>query len=70
MITEAIFNIIIDSVVWMAATFINFRDAPISGTFGIPRPLFIIVELSLAAFLSIYPAVIVFWVWRQIWGSE
>ena len=69
MITEAILGVLVDLVVFLVAAVMNFVGAPVSGTFGIPAPLFIVVELSIAGFLAIYPAVLLWFAWRQIWGK-
>lgn len=69
MITEFIIGTLIDVVVWVVASVMNFVGAPVSGTFGIPAPLMLIVELSVASFLAIYPAVLLWFAWRQVWGK-
>jgi hypothetical protein len=69
MITEAILGIIIDLVVFLVAAIMNFVTAPVSGTFGIPAPLMLAVELSTTGFLAIYPAVLLWFTWRQVWGK-
>lgn len=69
MITEAIFSVLIDIIVWLTASVINLGTAPVSGTFSIPSPLILIVELSVSGFLAIYPGVFLWFAWRQIWGK-
>lgn len=69
MITEFILGVIVDVVVFVVATVMNFVGAPVSGTFGIPAPLMLVVELSVSGFLAIYPAVLIWFAWRQIWGK-
>lgn len=69
MITEAIIGFLIDVVVFVFATIINFATAPISGTFAIPSPLVFIVEVMVFAFTSIYPLIGLWFLWRQVWGK-
>lgn len=69
MITEFLLGLVIDVVVFVVAAIMNFVGTPVSGTFGIPAPLMIIVELSVSGFLAIYPAVLIWFAWRQVWGK-
>lgn len=66
MITEAIFGVFLDLVMGIIGGIINLASAPVSGTFSIPRPLFVIVEISVFAFTAVYPVVGIWFLWRQI----
>lgn len=66
MITEAILGFFIDVITTVIASVINFAGAPVSGTFSIPKPLFMIVEIAVTAFTAIYPVMAVWFLWRQV----
>lgn len=66
MIIEAILGFFIDIITGIIGTIINFAGAPVSGTFSIPKPLFMIAEIAVTAFTAIYPVMAVWFLWRQV----
>lgn len=69
MITETVIGVFIDVIIWVFQSVMNIVTSPVSGTFGIPAPLLLLVELATGGFLAIYPAVFLWFIWRQIWGK-
>ena len=66
MITETVIGVGIDALVFIIASVINLVSSPISGTFSIPAPLFFIAEVSIFAVQSFYPALFLWYIWRQV----
>lgn len=66
MILEAILGFFIDLVLWVVSSILNIVGAPLSGTFAIPKPLFVIAEIAFTSLTAIYPAMFIWFLWRQV----
>lgn len=69
MINEAILGFFVDMTTYLVSTVMNIIGSPVSGTFNIPSPLFSLFDIATGAYFAIYPAVILWFVWRQVWGK-
>lgn len=65
-ITESVGAFVIDTLKTILQALINAIGAPVAGTFKVPYILFQFAEVLLNATTAIFPALLIWFIWRQV----
>jgi hypothetical protein len=66
MITQTVLGFLIDIILGIVAKVVQIAGAPVNGSVQIPSPLVWATDVFLQSFTAIFPALLIWFIWRQI----